>query len=204
MSGFEIRSRSGLHLAVELIGSGHHPALEPAAGCERDAGEWVPLTDDPDSPSDITAVRVQAPDLQAAQRRTAGIKADAERQGRDPASVVVMIDIEVMIAHDAPSARRELAQLDSRLAAPPAPASLRYVGTPAGLAGLIADLHAVRAADGATLRPLALPKVLGHIAFETLPRLQTLGVPLSGPTVELLRRRARDIDASTGSTRQTA
>ncbi|PPJ12047.1 hypothetical protein C5E51_06960 [Nocardia nova] len=179
-----------MHVALELAGAGHHEA----AASDSYAGgpdEWLNLTTaDPAQRRPSSIVRIQAPDLAAAQQQTARIKAAAAGEGYDSSAVIVLVDVEVMIAHDAPTARRELARLDCRLTAPSVPASLRYVGTPAGLAGLISDIHAVHVADGVTLQPLVNSEVLGHIAFRTLPWLESSGAPLSAQQVAVVRRRA--------------
>ncbi len=190
MSRWIIGARPPLQVALELASAGHHEAAA-SDGYAMGPDEWLNLTGvDPAQRRPSSIVRIQAPDLADAQRQTARIKAAASGEGYDSSAVIVLVDLEVMIAHDAPTARRELARLDSRLAAPSVPASLRYVGTPTGLAGLVADIHAVHVADGVTLRPLVNSEVLGHIAFRTLPWLGSSGAPLCPEQVEAVRRRA--------------
>lgn len=104
-------------------------------GIARSGGLW--LTADC-----AELVRIEAGNLRDAARREA-----VARELHPDATLLV--DVEVVIAGDAQSARRRLAALD-----PATPATLRYVGTPVGLAGLIADIHTLRIADGVVLIPL--------------------------------------------------
>ena len=107
-------------------------------------------------------VRVRGADLGQAARRACAARLD------NPGSDVV-VDIEFVIAADAQSARA--------LAAPAHETAddqtLVYVGTPAGLAGLVADIYAIGIADGAVLIPLAAE---GNTLLRTavLPVLETL------------------------------
>jgi hypothetical protein len=103
-------------------------------------------------------VRVHAADLQAAQRRSAAIRAAA------PDSPV-LLDIEVLIDRDVQSA---FAALDG---VPASAGALRYVGTPRGLAGLIADVQRLGIADGVVLKPLADSPVADLMLEELAPGL---------------------------------
>lgn len=145
-----------VHLAVEL--SCTHQGVQLT----------VPSGADPDT------VRIKATDLRAAQRSTARIRADAIRDGRDPSEVVVLVDLEAMIADDAGAARAEMNDRGTLTDGPAPPDSLRYVGTPAGLAGLIGDIVTADVANGVTLRPLS-PTAWKHFVEATLPRLRHLG-----------------------------
>ncbi|GAA3163320.1 hypothetical protein GCM10020255_047580 [Rhodococcus baikonurensis] len=152
-----------LHVAVELTGSGHHPAAEGAPGNLPIIGGdyWVDLTES-DRALDLASfptnvVRIRAADLREAQLERARIRAAVAEEGRDPDSVAVLVDLEILIAPEARSARKELAQLDSALTAPRVPVSLHYVGTPSGLGSLIADIRAAEVADGVTLLPSHCP-----------------------------------------------
>lgn len=101
-------------------------------------------------------VRVRGVDL-----RDVSHKATDARQDRPGAAVLV--DIDVTIAADARTAREMFA--DS------APSdALLYVGTPAGLAGLITDIHTLGIADGAVLIPSS-PAVRELIVADVLPAL---------------------------------
>jgi arginine repressor len=72
-------------------------------------------------------------------------------------------NVEYMIVQDSRSARTSLAILDSALRTVRRPASLLYIGTPSGLAGLIADIDTLGIADGVMVRPLVVPGVLSCI-----------------------------------------
>ena len=61
------------------------------------------------------------------------------------------------------------------------PDSISYVGTAAGLAGLIADLAAAGVADGVTLLPLVLPRVLDRVVDDVLPILAGRGLARPSP-----------------------
>ena len=102
-------------------------------------------------------VRVRAVDLQDAQRRAAMLRADAPEQP-------VLLDIEVLIDRDIRSAFAALEDVPSGHA-------LRYVGTPRGLAGLIADVQRLGIADGVVLKPLADSPVSELMLEELAPGL---------------------------------
>jgi alkanesulfonate monooxygenase SsuD/methylene tetrahydromethanopterin reductase-like flavin-dependent oxidoreductase (luciferase family) len=113
-------------------------------------------------------VRIQATDLRDAARKSAMVRAEARAQScRTPP---VLIDVEVLIDRDAASARNTLAALESTRSEPPR--SLRYVGTPRGLAGLIADIHVLDIADGVVLLPLTEAGVVDLIIDEVFPMLR--------------------------------
>lgn len=179
-----------LHIAVELTGFGHHPAAEGAPGNLPLTGAdyWVDLTEG-ESLLDLTAfptnvVRIRATDLRDAQIQRAKIRAELVEDGRDPDAVAVLVDIEILIAPQARSARKELAQLDSALAVPRAPLSLQYVGTPSGLGSLIADIRSADVADGVTLLPLVLPRTLEYLVDETIPWLQVRNLATPSTAVD--------------------
>ncbi|MFG1784701.1 hypothetical protein ACGFIU_19870 [Rhodococcus oryzae] len=175
-----------LHVAVELSGAGHHPASAAHTDFRIPLGltdYWVDLTApaDPDAQLDLaavpgTVVRIRAHDLRGAQQQRDRIRADAAADGRDPDSVTVLLDVEVLLGDDSRSARRELALLDGGLLGVRVPDSISYVGTASGLAGLIADIRAAGVADGVTLLPLVLPRVLDRVVDDVLPLLHERGL----------------------------
>ncbi|MCV7154895.1 hypothetical protein [Mycolicibacterium pyrenivorans] len=122
------------------------------------------LGDDVSADSAPAFVRVRGRDLREVAQRAA----TAREQHPD---VDVLVDIDVMIAPTAPAARELLASVTSCQSSD----TLLYVGTPAGLAGLVSDLHALGIADGAVLLPL-LPVVIELIEKVVLPHLNSLGV----------------------------
>lgn len=91
--------------------------------------------------TDARGVRVKAADLRDATRRSEAIRAESTEP--------VLLDIEVLIDRDA---RVALAAFD---ALPPSSDRVRYIGTPRGLAGMIADVRALGIADAVVLVPLA-------------------------------------------------
>lgn len=138
---------------------------------------WSELTVAPDA--DI--VRIQASDLREAQQQRARLRAEAVERGESADGTAVFLDLEIHIAADARTARREFAGLD----APISPSSIRYVGTPSGLASLISDVTAADVADGVTLT------VLGDVARQAvlvnnavLPLLESRGTRLDIDVVD--------------------
>jgi alkanesulfonate monooxygenase SsuD/methylene tetrahydromethanopterin reductase-like flavin-dependent oxidoreductase (luciferase family) len=113
-------------------------------------------------------VRVRGMGLRQVARRASAVR--AERPGID-----VLVDIDVVIANDAASALADAAGL-------PDTDTLRYVGTPCGLAGLIADLHALAITDGAILIPVVHHDHIDWLRDRILPELHSL-VPAAFPDV---------------------
>ncbi|RYF59237.1 MAG: hypothetical protein EOO27_09920 [Comamonadaceae bacterium] len=66
----------------------------------------------------------------------------------------MLLDVEVVIAPIARQARATQSLLSDRGRISESSSTIRYVGTPEGLATLIADIHAAKVADGVTLIPL--------------------------------------------------
>lgn len=115
-------------------------------------------------------VRIDAVDLQDAQRKTAAIRAADPGSGGSPTAVLVAI--EVLVSTDRTTVRAEL----NRLTDIPGSTSprLRYVGTPSGLAGLIGDIVTAHVADGVTLLPLS-GATMREIFSGAMPLLQQAG-----------------------------
>ncbi|NIL77488.1 hypothetical protein [Rhodococcus sp. B10] len=134
------------------------------------AGTWTEITDA--VPTEAVA-RIVAADLREGQQARTALRSDAVTAGKDADSVAVFLDIEFHIADDARTARRELAALD----VPAVPGSIRYVGTAAGLAGLVADVKAAEVADGVTLVAVG-PEArnLADVAAGVVPWLEDRGV----------------------------
>ncbi|MFC7451329.1 hypothetical protein [Rhodococcus daqingensis] len=182
-----------LHVAVELSGAGHHPASAAHTDFRIPLGltdYWVDLTApaDPAAQLDLAAVpgavvRIRAHDLRGAQQQRDRIRAEVAADGRDPDSVTVLLDVEVLLGDDSRSARRELALLDGGLRGARVPDSISYVGTAPGLAGLIADIGAAGVADGVTLLPLVLPRVLDRVVDDVLPLLHGRGLTRPSATL---------------------
>jgi alkanesulfonate monooxygenase SsuD/methylene tetrahydromethanopterin reductase-like flavin-dependent oxidoreductase (luciferase family) len=104
--------------------------------------------------------RIRAADLRDAQRQSARMRADTD-------GCTVFVDVEVLVDRDFRSAMRAAEQLGSSATG----STLRYVGTPNGLAGFIADLHALGIADGVTLIPLRAADSVQRIINDVLPML---------------------------------
>lgn len=105
-------------------------------------------------------VRVTAADL-----REAGVLANRIRQDH-PAGTPVLLDVDVHLAADSRTALREAAALD----ADPSD-RIRYVGTPAGLAGLVADIRAAGIADGIVALAIGGRPELGVVVRESVAPL---------------------------------
>jgi hypothetical protein len=151
---------------------------------------WVELT-----PPAGQTVRITAPDLRAAQRAATDLHADAQQNGSE---VAVLLDVDAMIAEDARTAMAHMDRHDARTGGPTRPGSLRYVGTPGGLAGLIGDVFTAGVADGVTVRPLC-PATFEDFLSCTLPALARFGVTVDPTRVRLLegcRRRHRAVRAA--------
>ena len=113
-------------------------------------------------------VRIQATDLGQAQLTTKRLRSAEARAGRDPYGLVVLLDLEFLIAPDARTARTELAESNH----PDCSATVRYVGTPRGLTGLISDIRAASFADGVTLIPLVTSVTAAElVSQQVLPLL---------------------------------
>ncbi|GAA4399236.1 hypothetical protein [Tsukamurella soli] len=89
--------------------------------------------------------RFRAADLRRAQLERGYLRADAERDGRDPDAVVAALEVDVVLDERAADAR----------AAYVGPGDgVTYVGTPHGLRSLIEDVYAAEVADAVVLRPV--------------------------------------------------
>jgi hypothetical protein len=143
--------------------------------------QWVDLTAPRGAERDV--VRITAADLRAAQRTTASIHADALKNSTD---VAVFVDLDAMVADDARTALNQMNRHDALTGGPTHPDSLRYIGTPDGLAGLIDDIFRTRVADGVTVRPLSLA-TLDEFVDTTLPALARFGVTVGAARRTLLQ-----------------
>lgn len=131
-------------------------------------------------------IRIAAPTVDAARDVAVRVRRAAAEARRDPASLRILLDVEVVIAETADAAERDLAQLDNWSGARYEPASVFYRGDAPGVARLITDVAATGDVDGVTLRPLALPSGLDAITGDVLPLLGSGDPALDGG---LLRER---------------
>ena len=161
-------------VGIDLPLSGHHPVATATAPAGDSASIWVGLTAKPSALELSSIIRIQATDLRDAQRQTMQIRRSEGQQGRDPAAVMVLVDVEVVIDHNSRSALDKWAELERASAGSHVSKSVLYVGTANGLAGMIADIYAADVADGVTLVPL-MPGAFAHIVNSTLPLLQAQG-----------------------------
>jgi alkanesulfonate monooxygenase SsuD/methylene tetrahydromethanopterin reductase-like flavin-dependent oxidoreductase (luciferase family) len=106
--------------------------------------------------------RIRAVDLQGAQRQSTRLRAEAS-----PDEFTVFVDVEVLIERDVRVAMRAAEHLGLNASG----SVLRYVGTPRGLAGFIADLHTLGIADGVSLLPLRPADNADRIINDVLPML---------------------------------
>jgi hypothetical protein len=114
--------------------------------------------------------RIRQPELRGGIKERAALRAGWQALGDDPADLVVALEIDVVIADDAATARAELIRLgESRFGD-----TVRYVGTANGLLTLILDVYAAEVADAVILRPLDQGHGAGSarlIADKVLPGL---------------------------------
>lgn len=156
---------------VALAGNATERQYLPA-GTTTDWTDWTDLTADVGAPlSTPVTVRIQAADLRQAQTTTRRLRLSEEQAGRDPQDLIVLLDLEFLIATDARTARAELSLHDSDARGPDSGATVRYVGTPRGLAGLISDIRAASVADGVMLIPLAASDTSAELVAQVLPLL---------------------------------
>lgn len=102
-----------------------------------------------EAPSSVVR-RIRQPELRGGIKERAALRAGWQELGDDPADLVVALEIDVVIAEDAATARAELLRLgESRFGD-----TVRYVGTANGLLTLILDIYAAEVADAVILRPL--------------------------------------------------
>lgn len=94
--------------------------------------------------------RMRQAELRGAIRERAAVREQWIGAGEDPADLIVALEIDVLIAADARTARRELLQYGEAQFGD----TVRYVGTPQGLATLILDVYVADVADAAILCPI--------------------------------------------------
>ena len=168
--------------------------LEPGDDGVRRLPLRRPLTvvraDEPDA-LDVAArhadvVRIAAPSLDVAHALRERVRIAAAAAGRRPDHLAVLLDVEVHLAADA---RASLRQLDRAGELPPS--TLRVVGAAVELANLVERTVALRAADGITVLPLALPTDLFAITGQVVPLLAGRGLFRTGNPGMPLRARFR-------------
>ncbi|CAM3005673.1 hypothetical protein [Williamsia muralis] len=94
--------------------------------------------------------RIRQPELRGGIRERTQMRAAWTSLGNEPADLVVALEIDVLIADDAATARAKLLRLgESRFGD-----TVRYVGTANGLLTLILDIYTAEVADAVILRPI--------------------------------------------------
>ncbi|WP_164478552.1 hypothetical protein [Mycolicibacterium stellerae] len=166
-----------LRVALALNSSGHHPAATTETVAER----WIELGASRAAIGPV--VRVSATDLRDAARRARALRADAARQAI--AAPVIFLEVGVLIDPEPRRALRALARLDRET---DQTASLRYVGSPRGLAGFAADIHALDIADGIAVLPLTMPGSATHVIDGLLEALAEMGFESAPEAVGAARR----------------
>jgi hypothetical protein len=100
-------------------------------------------------PDEESCTRIRASDLRDATRKA------ARSRGTESAPHAVLVDIDVILDHDASEALRRYDEIDARSREKLA-TTLHYVGTPAGFAGLLSDIRSLGIADGVVVIPVHL------------------------------------------------
>lgn len=156
------------HVALALPeAAGFTTTRTSISGCTS-ADRTDPIAEGGEPVGTHATVRIQAADLGQAQLTTRRIRSAEAEAGRDPYGLLVLLDLEFLIAPDARTARTELAESNHFGCS----ATVRYVGTPHGLAGLISDIRAASVADGVTLIPLATSVTAAElVSQQVLPLL---------------------------------
>ena len=111
-------------------------------------------------------VRIAASTVEDAAVLAARVRRAVVAVGRDPASVHVLLDLEVQVSD---TAAADVDQLNSW--SPYVPESVTFRGDGAELVSLLTELRESGVVDGVTLRPLALSQSLQNIAQYVLPHL---------------------------------
>lgn len=124
-------------------------------------------------------VRIAAPTPEAAAQARQRVHDAVRGAGRDPGTVTVLLDVEVLTAPTQAQADAELAELDRW--ASHRPRTLSHTGTAETLAQLLDEVRRAGAADGVTLVPLALPSGLDRLAQQVLPALRAAGAAAPPP-----------------------
>ncbi|MDZ7885581.1 MAG: hypothetical protein U5N53_23010 [Mycobacterium sp.] len=147
----------------------------------EDAAErWIELDAGPAASGPV--IRVAASDLRDAARQARALRADAAKEMADP---LVFLEVGVLIDPEPSRALRTLARLDGMI---DQTSSVRYVGSPRGLAGFIADIHALDIADGVALLPLNMPASTVHVIDGLLGPLAEMGFETAPDAVGAARR----------------
>ncbi|OLT33716.1 hypothetical protein BJF84_21550 [Rhodococcus sp. CUA-806] len=101
-------------------------------------------------------------------------RAEIRRLAPNPATVLVALEIDALIADDAATARADLQRMGQ---SQNDGTTVRYVGTVSGLLSLILDSYTTEVADGVIVHPLDGSPTADRIVDELLPRLVARALP---------------------------
>ena len=118
--------------------------------------------------------RIRSETLADAARKRKALRAGID----DPGALVVALEVEVLVAPDASTARAAAARIgsdpDAATADVTAPdTTVRYIGTPYGLLTLVEDIYAADVADAVILTPIDGLATAALIADQVLPVLRS-------------------------------
>lgn len=125
-------------------------------------------------------VRIAAPTLDAAAVLAGRVRRAVVAAGRDPATVLVVLDLEVLVSDTAAADLDQLNAWSERI-----PESVAFHGDAEGLRLRLEQIFESGVVDGVTFRPLALASTLPNIATHVLPQMPWL----PGSRTGLLRER---------------
>jgi alkanesulfonate monooxygenase SsuD/methylene tetrahydromethanopterin reductase-like flavin-dependent oxidoreductase (luciferase family) len=146
------------------------PARQPVAVMRADSPQMAEL-----AAWRAHVARISATDRETALSRRADLRDAAERAGRDPDSLKVLVDVTVTLSR-APShaeARKELAE--EMIGEPLGGHSARFVGTPEGLADWCIEWVMTDSCDGFTFLPTSVPVDLMMLVDGVMPVLALAG-----------------------------
>ncbi|QYB00161.1 hypothetical protein I1A62_03480 (plasmid) [Rhodococcus sp. USK10] len=130
-----------------------------------------------------TVVCTRAEDLRQAQRTRSDVRESVRTRTGSCEDVTVLVELEILIDLDARAARRRYSALTTTWLSGN---SLTYVGTPNGLAQLIADIHATAVADGVRLVPLESSMAIEKVVDESISWLSERGLVVLTPESVLI------------------
>jgi alkanesulfonate monooxygenase SsuD/methylene tetrahydromethanopterin reductase-like flavin-dependent oxidoreductase (luciferase family) len=134
-------------------------------------------------------VTIDAADGEAAGQRRQSLRNRIAAAGRDPDSVFVFANIEVLLGSSESEAYDEQRRLDGFDIWEPQRDRVRFVGSGNRLAALIQEWFAAGAVDGFVVLPARLPTDLQLLVDDVVPSLQRAGLFRSAYTGSTLRDR---------------
>jgi alkanesulfonate monooxygenase SsuD/methylene tetrahydromethanopterin reductase-like flavin-dependent oxidoreductase (luciferase family) len=129
-------------------------------------------------------VRIDAPDPDAARTQRTAILAEAERGGRDPGEVCVIVDLAICINTVSANASERFELIEAITTQRFGGDGARFVGTPQELAETLAMWLEADACDGFTFLPASLPIDLVLVVDRVIPELRRRGLVDAGAVVD--------------------